>query len=232
VSFGGSAAFRSPEPVSWSGRSATSTWSKPFAALLRMAFETVSVKTSVPDTNATPSSTASMVISSRALCARTLRRAVRNMVGISVQSVDEGTGRRTGRRCARRGVRGGAGCAAVRGARRAADAALGVEGLHAVQHRLRARGPQLVDDPPVGEEHDAVGVGGGDRVVGDHHDGLLVRAHRVAQEAQDLRPRPGVEVAGGLVGEDDLRARDQRPGDRDPLLLPAGELRRPVPEPR
>ena len=35
-----------------------------------------------------------------------------------------------------------------------------------------------------------------------------------------------VEVAGRLVGEDDLGARDQGAGDGDPLLLPAGELAR------
>ena len=36
-----------------------------------------------------------------------------------------------------------------------------------------------------------------------------------------------VEVAGGLVGEHDGRSADQRPGDRDPLPLAAGELGRP-----
>ncbi|GAB2801691.1 hypothetical protein GCM10027091_36940 [Streptomyces daliensis] len=39
----------------------------------------VEVKTRVPETKATPSMTASTVISSLALCARTLRKAVRNM---------------------------------------------------------------------------------------------------------------------------------------------------------
>ena len=43
----------------------------------------VSVKTRVPETKATPSMTASTVISSLALCASTLRRAVRNMSGLS-----------------------------------------------------------------------------------------------------------------------------------------------------
>ena len=40
-----------------------------------------------------------------------------------------------------------------------------------------------------------------------------------------------VEVAGRLVGEDQHRARDQRPGDGDALLLAAGELGRLVVEP-
>ena len=40
-----------------------------------------------------------------------------------------------------------------------------------------------------------------------------------------------VEVAGRLVGEHDRRPRDERAGDRDALLLAAGELRRAVAEP-
>ena len=40
-----------------------------------------------------------------------------------------------------------------------------------------------------------------------------------------------VEVAGRLVGEDDLRPAGQRPRGRDPLLLAAGELARPVAQP-
>ena len=36
----------------------------------------------------------------------------------------------------------------------------------------------LVDDPAVGEEHGAVGVGRGHRVVGHHDDGLAELAHR------------------------------------------------------
>ncbi|GGL58202.1 hypothetical protein GCM10010095_49190 [Streptomyces anthocyanicus] len=46
----------------------------------------MSAKTRVPDTNATPSITASTVINSLALCAKTLRKAVRNMGVFSVQT--------------------------------------------------------------------------------------------------------------------------------------------------
>ena len=38
----------------------------------------------------------------------------------------------------------------------------------------------------------------------------------------------GVEVAGGFVGEDELRPGDQRASDGDALLLPAGQLGRAV----
>src|SRR5262245_12600963 len=110
----------------------------------------VLVNTRVPDTNATPSITASTVMSSLALCASTLRRAVRN---ISLcPGLGYGWGRRSRRACpAMRArplrARGFWGRSAQgRGARVSARAALGVEPLHPVQHRLRARLVQLVHD--------------------------------------------------------------------------------------
>jgi hypothetical protein len=69
-------------------------------------------------------------------------------------------------------------------------------------------------------------VGGVDRVVGDHHDRLTEEAGGVAQKGQQRRVGTGAEGAGRLVGEDQLGAGDQHPPDRDPLLLPAGLLRR------
>src|SRR5215475_5499967 len=107
-----------------------------------------------------------------------------------------------------------------------------VEGGHPVQHGLRGRPVEPVGDPPVGEEHHPVGVAGGHRVVGDHDDGLAELAHAAAEQVQDFRTGPGVEVAGGLVGEDDLWPSGQGARDGDPLLLPAGQLRGAVPQPR
>ena len=80
----------------------------------------------------------------------------------------------------------------------------------------------------VREEEDAVCDRGRAWVVRDHHGGLAARLHRVAQELEDLAARRGVEVARRLVREEDGRARDERPRDRDALLLAAGELRRAV----
>ena len=54
---------------------------------------------------------------------------------------------------------------------------------------------------------------------------------RLPQQVEHARSRLRVEVAGRLVGEDDGWARDQRPRDRDPLLLAAGELGGPVGRP-
>ena len=44
------------------------------------------------------------------------------------------------------------------------------------------------------------------------------------EESQHLPSGPGVQGAGGLVGQDDRGVPCQRPGDRDPLLLTTGEL--------
>ena len=83
----------------------------------------------------------------------------------------------------------------------------------------------LVDDPPVGEEEDAVGDGG--RATASCVTMTIVwPKSSTAWRSRASTSRPDrVEVAGRLVGEHDRRARDQRAGDRDALLLAAGELR-------
>jgi hypothetical protein len=58
-----------------------------------------------------------------------------------------------------------------------------------------------------------------------------VPVHRRAQQPQHLAPGGRVQGAGRLVGEQHGRPGDQRPGDRHPLLLPAGQLAGPVPGP-
>ena len=63
---------------------------------------------------------------------------------------------------------------------------------------------------------DEVGVVGGDQ--GGHALGL----HDGSEQAHDLLGGLGVELAGGLVGEQQLGASGQGAGDRDPLLLAAG----------
>ena len=69
------------------------------------------------------------------------------------------------------------------------------------------------------------------RVVGDHHDRLAHLARGGLQELEQLRPAARVEVAGRFVGEHDVGPAHQRARHRDALLLPAGELRRSVPQP-
>src|SRR5262245_2909246 len=74
------------------------------------------------------------------------------------------------------------------------NATSAVELLHAIEHLLRGRLEHLVDDTAVGEEHRAVGVAGGDGIVGDHHDGLVQVVDRSPHEVEDLRAGTRVQV--------------------------------------
>src|SRR5690606_31121824 len=67
------------------------------------------------------------------------------------------------------------------------------EGLHPLEHASGGRIVHVVDDAPVRQEHDAVRVAGGHRVVGHHRDGLAELVDRVAHEAQDLGAGTAVE---------------------------------------
>ena len=50
--------------------------------------------------------------------------------------------------------------------------------LHALEDLVRGRIDQFAVELPVGDEHHAVGVRGGVRIVGDHDDGLAELADR------------------------------------------------------
>ena len=78
----------------------------------------------------------------------------------------------------------------------------------------------VVDDAPVGKEQRPVGIRGRDGVVGDHDDGLAELVDRPAQEAEHLGGTHGVQIAGGLVGEDDLGSAHEGARTGDALLLP------------
>ena len=125
----------------------------------------VSENIRMPVTNATPSTIANVLSSSRTRRASRLLREARIMVVRPVRD---------------RGQPG-----------------------HGVEHLLAGGVAQLVDDPAVGEEQHPVGVRRRDRVVGDHHDRLPVLVDGAAEQLEHLGARRGVEVAGGLVGEDD-----------------------------
>src|ERR1700677_4348606 len=104
----------------------------------------------------------------------------------------------------------------------------GAQTADALQDGLGCGVTHLVDDVAVGEEDDAVGVGRAAGVVGDHHDRLAELGHRPPQEGQHLGGGVRVEVAGGLVGEDEVGLVDQGPGAGTALLLPARHLGGPV----
>ena len=60
--------------------------------------------------------------------------------------------------------------------------------------------------------------------MGDDEQGHLVLVVEAKQKVVDLVGGAGVEVAGRLVGEQQVRAHDEGAGDRHALLLTAGEL--------
>ena len=82
-----------------------------------------------------------------------------------------------------------------------------------------------LDDPPAA--HDGDGVGQRERlllVVGDEQRRGAGGPQGLADLAAHLRAQAGVERVEGLVEQDQARLRRQRPRQRHPLLLAAGEL--------
>ena len=78
-----------------------------------------------------------------------------------------------------------------------------------------------LDDAAAVHDDDAVGVHHGAESVGDHHSGGL--ALRAAEGRLDRPFGERVEVAGGLVEDQQARGAEQRAGHRDPLPLTAGQ---------
>src|SRR5580692_5321665 len=62
----------------------------------------------------------------------------------------------------------------------------GAQVPHPLEHRVGRRVGQLVDDLPVGQEHDPVREGGAVRVVRHHHDRLAELADRAPEEGEHL----------------------------------------------
>src|SRR5580704_4965653 len=71
--------------------------------------------------------------------------------------------------------------------------------LHVLQDRVGGGRGELSHDLAVGQEDHPVGIGGAAGIVGDHDDRLVELGDRALQEAQHLRGRVRVEVAGRLV---------------------------------
>ena len=79
---------------------------------------------------------------------------------------------------------------------------------------------------PLVEHDDPVGDAAGEvHLVGDHDHGHALIGERL-HDAQHLADRLRVERRGRLVEQHQRRLHRERAGDRDPLLLAAGELRR------
>jgi hypothetical protein len=61
-------------------------------------------------------------------------------------------------------------------------------------------------------------------IVSDGDDGFAQLAGQVMQDLPDVGRGVAIQIAGRLVGQDDQRVIGQRPDNRDPLALAAGEL--------
>src|SRR5574337_2147313 len=72
------------------------------------------------------------------------------------------------------------------------------------------------------------GVVSGARVVGYHEDSLLESAVQATEDVEHLFRGMSIQVAGGLVGDDQRRIGDDGPGNRYTLLLAARKLARVV----
>jgi len=86
-----------------------------------------------------------------------------------------------------------------------------------------ARLPRLQDDSLVHEQERVAHLSGETDLMGhdDHrHAGFRQLPHHVEHLPDEL----SVQGRGGLVEQHQLRLHRQRPGDRHPLLLAAGEL--------
>jgi hypothetical protein len=76
----------------------------------------------------------------------------------------------------------------------------------------------------VAEAHNLSAAPGEVRVVGHEDEGGAGGAVQVEEHVDDPMGGIAVEVAGGLVGEEQFGLRDEGAGDGDPLLFAAGEL--------
>src|SRR5690606_15330707 len=93
--------------------------------------------------------------------------------------------------------------------------------VSSLPHSFVQRG---VDQLALVQMHGVGGVFGRLGIVGDHDDGLAVFAVEQLQQAQHFFGALAVEVAGGLVADQEGRVRDDRPGNPHALLLAAGPL--------
>lgn len=76
-----------------------------------------------------------------------------------------------------------------------------------------------VDHFAIAHVKNAMAVGGGFGVVGDHHNGLPEIFIELAQKVQHRFRTLSVEVSRGLIGKDDFGLADNRARERYTLLF-------------
>ena len=85
---------------------------------------------------------------------------------------------------------------------------------------------RAVLDEAVHDMDDALGMPCHAGIMGHEDDGEAVGAVELLEHPEEFLAGARIKVAGRLVGQEHPRMVDQRPGDRHPLLLAAGKLRR------
>src|SRR5882757_196137 len=94
-------------------------------------------------------------------------------------------------------------------------------GIEAVA-RQKLAVPAAFGDTAAVEDDDLVGIDDGRQAMGDHYRGAA--AAHLFERALDFLLGAGVERAGRLVEQQDLRVLEDGTGDRHPLLRAAGQL--------
>ena len=87
--------------------------------------------------------------------------------------------------------------------------------------RLSRRVQAVLQYPAVLDAHHPPGGGGYARIVGDE-DHRMPLGVEGFENTQNFFARPGIQIAGGLVGQQDRGTVDQSPADGHALLLSAG----------
>ena len=82
----------------------------------------------------------------------------------------------------------------------------------------------IFDDPAVHQPNLALAAFGYGGIMGDQQQGRPVPGVLLEQAIDDELTGIAVEIAGGLVGEQQLRSGDEGAGDRHALLLAARQL--------
>ena len=93
------------------------------------------------------------------------------------------------------------------------------------------RDEPLVADPSVADVDDPIGVLDRCGIVADEEGRRSLLADEFRDERENAARRLGVELAGGLVGDEEPRPMSERRAHRDSLLLPTGQLVRSCGEP-
>ncbi len=99
----------------------------------------------------------------------------------------------------------------------------GLSGRVAPSIRIRSTLCIRLDDP-IFHGDDPVKVLLVPFLVGDHDDGLVEIPVQLPEQVEDHLRVPGVQVGTGFIGKEEGRPVHERPGDRHPLLLAAGQL--------